>query len=428
MEVLIRKHITEHLQRNNLISQEQHGFTQGRSCTTQLLDTLDIWTETLDKGAGIDAIYMDYMKAFDSVPHRRLVGKIEALGIKGNVLRWIQDFLSHRSQRVCINGAKSEKGEVTSGIPQGSVIGPVLFLIYINDLPQHVQSHVKLFADDIKISARNDDETAMATMQDDLDRLHEWSTNWQMRFHPEKCSVMRMGNPISDRKYHMRSQDAQGLQSIVELAESEAEKDLGVLIDKGLTFKNHINQTSAKANRILGIIRRSFDFLTPAVFIQLYKSLVRPILEYGHTAWQPRHKTLCGELEDVQRRATKLIVSLKEKPYPERLTTLNLPSLEHRRLRGDMIDMYKYTHGIYLTSRPHFNYYQGRDTRGHSLKLEKSRSRLDTRSNFFVQRGTTIWNGLPNSVVTAPSINAFKNRLDAHWKKLPSKFDPECYH
>ena len=129
----------------------------------------------------------------------------------------------------------------------------------------------------------------METLQDDLDRLHEWSTNWQMRFHPEKCSVMRMGKPRSDRKYHMRGQDAQGLKTIVELAESEEEKDLGVLIDKGLTFKSHINQTSAKANRILGIIRRSFDFLTPQVFIQLYKSLVRLILEYGHTAWQPRH-------------------------------------------------------------------------------------------------------------------------------------------
>ncbi|XP_076441767.1 uncharacterized protein LOC143280873 [Babylonia areolata] len=132
----------------------------------------------------------------------------------------------------------------------------------------------------------------------------------------------------------MKGHNGQGELIVVELAESEVEKDLGVLIDKGLTFKNHINQTTAKANRFLGVIRRSFDFLTPAVFIQLYKSLVRPVLEYGHTAWQPRHKTLCGELEDVQRRATKLIASLKDKPYPERLAALNLPSLKHRRLRG----------------------------------------------------------------------------------------------
>ncbi|CAM1304818.1 Uncharacterised protein r2_g1469 [Pycnogonum litorale] len=371
---------------------------------------------------------MDYMKAFDSVPHRRLLGKAEALGIKGNVLQWLQDFLDHRSQQVCINGVKSEIEKVTSGIPQGSVIGPVLFLMYINDLPQHVQSHVKLFADDTKIFARNDDEAEMETLQDDLDRLQKWSTDWKMRFHPEKCSVMRLGNPKSDKRYYMKSKDAEGNPTIVELAESEVERDLGVLIDKGLTFKRHINQASAKANRVLGIIRRSCDFLTPAVFIQLYKSIVRPILEYGHTAWQPRHKTLCCEVEDVQRRATKFISSLKDKPYPERLIALNLPSLEHRRLRGDMIDMYKYTHGMYLTSRPRFNYFQGpRDTRGHSLKLEKSRCRLDTRRNFFVQRGTTTWNSLPDSVVTAPSVNAFKNRLDAHWRRLPAKTTPECY-
>ncbi|CAM1295272.1 Uncharacterised protein r2_g444 [Pycnogonum litorale] len=282
--------------------------------------------------------------------------------------------------------------------------------------------------DDTKIFARNDDEAEMETLQDDLDRLQKWSTDWQMRFHPEKCSVMRLGNPKSDKRYYMKSKDAEGNPTTVELAESEVERDLGVLIDKGLTFKRHINQASAKANRVLGIIRRSFDFLTPAVFIQLYKSIVRPILEYGHTAWQPRHKSLCCEVEDVQRRATKFISSLKDKPYPERLTALNLPSLEHRRLRGDMIDMYKYTHGMYLTSRPRFNYFQGpRDTRGHSLKLEKSRCRLDTRRNFFVQRGTTTWNSLPDSVVTAPSVNAFKNRLDAHWRRLPAKTTPECY-
>ncbi|CAI9719751.1 RNA-directed DNA polymerase from mobile element jockey-like [Octopus vulgaris] len=118
------------------------------------------------------------------------------------------------------------------------------------------------------------------------------------------------------------------------------------MINKGLTFSNHINQATAKGNRILGVIRRSFDFITPVIFIQLYKSLVHPILEYGHTIWQPRHEAVCCELENVQRRVTKLIASLKEKPYLERLVALNLPSLEYRRHRGDMINMYKYTDGL----------------------------------------------------------------------------------
>ena len=268
----------------------------------------------------------------------------------------------------------------------------------------------------------------MTVLQDDLDRLNEWSSDWQMRFHPEKCSVMRIGNPKTERRYHMKSRNTQGKQTEVVLAESEMEKDLGVLIDKELTFKNHIHQATAKANKILGVIRRSFDFLTPAVFVQLYKSLVRPILEYGHTVWQPRHKTLSCELEDVQRRATKLIASLKDKQYPERLTALHLPSLEHRRQRGDMIDMFKYTHNLYLTSRPHLNYFRSKETRGHSFKLERTHCRLNIRSNFFVQRATATWNSLPDEVVTAPSVNTFKNRLDAHWRRLPTKFDPACYH
>eukprot|EP00745_Piridium_sociabile_P035629 TRINITY_DN62481_c0_g1_i22.p1 TRINITY_DN62481_c0_g1~~TRINITY_DN62481_c0_g1_i22.p1 ORF type:complete len:167 (-),score=29.87 TRINITY_DN62481_c0_g1_i22:169-669(-) len=162
-------------------------------------------------------------------------------------------------------------------------------------------------------------------------------------------------------------------------------------------------------------------------FVQLYKSLVRPILEYGHSVWQPSLKTLQSDIEDVQRRATKLIASLKDKPYPERLATLKLPSLEHRCRRGDMIDLFKYLHGIYRTDRPRFELYQARDTRGNSLKLTKHYSRLNVRRNFFSQRVVTTWNSLSDAVVSAPSVGAFKGRLDAHWASLPSVYDPSCH-
>lgn len=211
------------------------------------------------------------------------------------------------------------------------------------------------------------------------------------------------------------------------LTTTKAEKDLGVVVDNQLTFKDHVSQATSKANRILGVIRRSFDHLTEHTFVQLYKALVRPILEYGHSVWQPSQKTLQREIEDVQRRATKLIGKLKNKPYSERLSTLKLPSLEHRRRRGDMIDLYKYITGIYDTSRPSFERHDRCNTRGHSKKLVKHRSRLDVRNTFFSERVVLVWNSLPESVVSAPSINAFKNRLDAHWANSPTLFNPDCY-
>ena len=211
------------------------------------------------------------------------------------------------------------------------------------------------------------------------------------------------------------------------LTESEVEKDLGVNIDNKLTFRQHIAQSTTKANKVVGIIRRSFDFLSEDTFVQLFKALVRPILEYGHTVWQPHLKMLSRDLEDVQRRATKLLSTMKNKSYPERLATLQLPSLEHRRKRGDMVDVYKYVHGIYKTQQPKFILNESRSTRGSSLKLAKTHHRLNVRGIFFTVRVVNTWNSLPENVVAAPSLNTFKARLDAFWRDLPSKYDPECY-
>jgi hypothetical protein len=172
----------------------------------------------------------------------------------------------------------------------------------------------------------------------------------------------------------MKSRDANGTDCTLQLAESEAEKDLGVTVDNKLAFRKHVSQSTAKANRTVGIIRCSFTSLSEKTFVTLYKSLVRPALEYGHSVWNPQTKQLCCELEDVQRRATKLLASLKDKSYPERLRTLGLPSLEHRRCRGDMIEVYKYLHGMYCTQRPRFEHPPANHgLRGTTLKLQKSR-------------------------------------------------------
>ena len=427
MEKLIREKIVDHLERNDLISNKQHGFFSGRSCVTQLIDVLDLWTKTLDEGGSIDAIYMDYQKAFDSVPHRRLIAKVKAHGISGNVLDWVQDFLTNRSQKVIINGAQSEEKEVTSGIPQGSVLGPILFVLYINDLPSNVQSEIRLFADDTKLFTRSDTKEACENLQKDLDTLQVWSEKWLLRFHPEKCHTLKLGHKKSEATYCMRKKDNDNNYTTINLEESEFEKDLGVYIDNKLNFKEHVNRSTSKANKIMGVIRRTFDYLSEEIFVQLFKSLVRPILEYGNSAWQPCNKSLCQEIENVQRRATKLLASIRDLPYPERLARLKLPSLEHRRKRGDMMEMYKYINNIYKCDNPNFETNTNKITRGHSLTIKKGHHRLNLRGNYFTVRAITTWNDLPESVVSAPSLNAFKSRLDKHWKGLSTIYDPECY-
>jgi hypothetical protein len=305
-------------------------------------------------------------------------------------------------------------------------LGPLLFIIYINDLPSCCTNTVKIFADDAKVYARSDRGDAAQTLQNDLDKMQEWSDRWLLRFHPEKCHVLKLGRIKSEAKYTM-SGEKDGKAYTVQLQESEVERDLGVFVDNSLNFREHVARVTTKANRVVGVMRRSFDFLDEDLFVQLYRSLVRPIVEYGHPAWQPFHKTLCADIEDVQRRATRLLSSIRDLPYSERLKALHLPCLEHRRLRGDLIDTYKYVHGLYRVPMPKFQLSSNRDTRGHSLKLAKGRCRLNVRSNFFSQRVINSWNSLPESVVTAPSVDSFKSRFDNFWKDSPALYSPSCY-
>ena len=178
--------VIEHLDSNNLLWDRQQGFVQGRSGSTQLLACLDIWSRTLDERGSLDAIYLDFQKAFDTVPHKRLLKKLYGYGIRGDILTWISDFLKNRRQRVFVNGQPSGWCPVLSGIPQGSVLGPLLFVVYINDLPDNVSSMVQMFADDTKvfnvIKCKEDAEK----LQSDLREMQRWSECWQLKFNAAK--------------------------------------------------------------------------------------------------------------------------------------------------------------------------------------------------------------------------------------------------
>ena len=231
MESLIRDQIVVHLVRNNLLVDEQHVFVPGRNCTTQLLLCIERWSKLVEDGHNIDIIYTDFSKAFDSVPHERLFSKLKSLGIDGDLLRWIKSFLTNRMQCVNVEGFKSIWTAILSGIPQGSVLGPILFVIFINDLPLEIKHNLcKLFADDCKLYGKVQN-CLENTMQVDLTNLENWSLKWQLPFNSSKCKVMYIGkkNPMTPYKLYNKVLDS-----------TESEKDLGVMMDNSMKFHTHI--------------------------------------------------------------------------------------------------------------------------------------------------------------------------------------------
>ena len=419
LESIIRDRLMEFLDARSLLSEDQHGFRSGRSCVTQLLEIIEIWSSMLDEGGSIDVVYLDFRKAFDSVPHQRLLKKAEAYGIRGKLLLWIESFLTGRKQRVIVNGGKSTWADVVSGIPQGSVLGPILFLIFIDDLPDSIEGLVKIFADDTKVFSAIHDEEDSKSLQKDLDSLSEWSDKWQLRFNVSKCGVMYYGNRSEKCTYSMEEGGVRR-----DLGELTEEKDLGVTFDPTLTFSRHVGIIVNKANRILGVIKRSFTYMDADMFNVLYKTLVRPHLEYANCIWNPiLHKDV-KLIESVQRRATKIVPEMKDLPYSDRLQRLKIPTLAYRRLRGDMIQVFKLMHGfvdvkkekIFVMADPE------RGTRGNSLKLQKCHARLRIRENAFSNRVVNSWNKLPDEVVLAKTVNMFKNGVDIALSKDTCKY------
>ena len=339
------------------------------------------------------------------------------------MIEWITHYLIGRKQQVQINESCSNWREVTSGIPQGSVIGPVLFVIYINDLPEIVKSSAYLFADDTKIFKTIMDDSDKQVLQGDLENLTEWSNTWLLRFHPDKCKYLHVGKETnSEINYTLMGRP---------LGRVDKEKDIGVTVDDKLSFDQHINEKVNKANSMFAIIRRTFQFLDKKTFIPLYKALVRSHLEYANAVWCPYKEKHIELVESVQRRATKQIPGLGNLSYEQRLRELNLPTLKFRRYRGDMIEMFKIANGYYDPQITDFikwrrSYIQREASRGNKSKLLIQRPRLDIRKYSFTVRVAAVWNSLPDSVVTAKNVNTFKNRLDRLWNNQEVKFDYKC--
>ena len=413
LESIIVEKVTKHLTDNDLLNDAQHGFRAGRSCLTNLLETLEQWTEIIDEGDAIDVAYLDFRKAFDLVSHEHLIYKLSKYGIKGKLLEWIKDFLKDRTQRVVIRGTASSPRKVTSGVPQGSVLGPLLFLIFINDLPLGLLSALSLFADDSKLFSRivrnknrmkNNIRNGNVTLQNDLNAVLEWANKWKMEFNVDKCKIMHLGHNNPKATYSMGGSNLQ---------ETEEERDLGVIIDNKLDFGSHIRNIVSKANKVLGMIRVSFSCLNIPMMYNLYTALVRPLLEYCVQVWSPYKRKYIDLIEGVQRRATKMIPRLRKLKYSKRLEKMKLPRLYDRRVRGDMIETYKILSGKEkMNERKLFKRSTFMGRCGHSMKLYKEYSRLNLRKNWFSQRVVQKWNSLTKDEVEADKTSGFKAEYD----------------
>ena len=438
-ESIIVDHIMDHILLNNLRDINQHGFTPKRSTVTNLSQALNIWIDALAHGFPVDIIYFDFAKAFDRVPHKRLVAKVQSFGITGDVLGWIEDFLKDRHQKVIVNGTYSDSAPVTSGVPQGSVLGPVLFLIYVSDMPEMVQNFISLFADDTKLFTSIIDHQSTISLQNDINHLAQWSDKMLMKFNLEKCHVMHLGanNPKHDytlpsMEFHEQKGDSEAYFYLFpQLDKVNQEKDLGVIVDDKLSFEFHIDKKVAKAKKMTGIVRHTIKYLTPVVFTLLFKSIIRPHVEYASMIWSPITKKLQDKLERVQRRATKMVLGLSELSYSDRLRKLNLPTLQYRRLRSSLIFLYKYTEGLVDTDLNtgcslclNSNSLQptlSQNTRGHNKRFQIQHHQ-GIKNKFFTAHTLPVWNKLNSETVNAASLEIFKNRL-ASDQNMPSMFE-----
>ena len=425
METFIKNSLNNHLINNDLLSKHQFGFVSGRSTVTQLLVTLNEWLFGLDNNVPIDAAYMDFRKAFDTVPHQRLLNKLKGYNITGPILNWISSFLSDRYQFVKINNSCSSKLKVTSGVPQGSVLGPTLFVFFINDLPNVVfDTSIKIFADDTKAykEIRNNDD--VNKLQKAIDEMFEWTQKWLLKFNEQKCKMLHLGNNNTKNEYFIGTGDQR-----IPLEKSDLEKDLGIYIDENLNFKEHIKITVKKSNYACYKILKNFTFKDDLILVPLFKSLVRPILEYGNVVWKNCIKKYMNKIENVQRKFTRHIKGLQNTSYEERLKKIKLPSLEYRQLRNDMIQVFKIAKNFYdpVSTNSVFEFANNSRLRGHTFKINKQHTNKSKYKNFFSNRIVNNWNRLPKEIVNAESLNEFKNKFDEFNKDIMFSTDIDYY-
>ena len=302
MEHILSSQIMHHIESQGIICETQFGFRQNHSCETQLLLTVDDFARAMDHNIQVDVGILDMSKAFNKVPHEGLALKLHHYGIRGNVLTWLQSFLKNRSQQVVVDGYYSTPCDVISGVPQGSVLGPTLFLIYINDIAADIQSTIRLFADDCLIYRLISSPEDHYIPQEDLNRLTVWAATWQMNFNVDKCNIMQFSSARHKRPF---TYTMQGLP----LCKVDHHSYLGVVLDHKLSWEAHQNYVCNKVNRLLAFLNRNLPTYNQHLRENSYKQLVLPVLDYCATIWDPHYHNAVHRIEMLQNRAAHFVLN-----------------------------------------------------------------------------------------------------------------------
>ena len=406
-EKIVREHILEFCQTHNLLSENQFGFLPNKSVETQLLKCCNDWTKSYERRIRTDVVYLDLTKAFDMVSHSLLLAKLQKMRFPAHLLSFITSYLSNRSQLVEINGTRSFTKPVFVGVPQGSVLGPLLFVLFVNDLPNVIKSSkILLYADDIKLYKQIQLDRDVSLFQADIDAIAFWLSQNQLELSASKSGVLKIGDkfqPIA-AQYSING---------TIISDYENFQDLGVFIDKSLDFDKHISYVRSRSVRTYKCMYN--NFLSPDILfrLQMHKTFVLPIAESFTSVWSPYQLGHIRKIESCQLRFTSKIYNDSHTvPYEQRCHTLGLNTLIHRRLVYDLIMLHKLIHGKLPGLDPaDFIKFNSTGLRGHRFKIYKEHLSSSPRKNFLVNRISGLWNLLPADLVNSDSIQSFKSGL-----------------
>ena len=398
LEHTVCSNIMAHLDEYKLLSDRQHAFRKGHSCETQLTTVINDWAKILDNRGQVDTFILDFEKAFDTPPHELLKSKLFGYGIGGKTLKWIDSFLCFRQQRVVVNGVKSDWAPVLSGVPQGTVLGPLLFSLYINDISSDIESEIRLFADDCVCYREIKDEKDTMKLQRDIDRLGSWARKWGMRFQPVKCNMMQLTRKRIKKIHASYTLEGTNLENV------ESIKYLGVTITSDLRWNTHVSNVCTKANRTLGFLRRNLHSCPQEVKEAAYKGLVRPVLDYGSSVWDPPGVVLQEELESVQKRAARFVTGNYDYETGSMtgiLGQLKWESLKKRRKDNRLILLYKGLKGKASVPTDDLIPKTRRCRNQHSMAFQTPIANTDVYKGSFFPQTIRDWNALPDSLISS---------------------------